>query len=183
MSDIVPGGRPPYQGPVVVLDRPPSPPGPLPLLEVLSYVMDRCFVVPGSERRFGLASLLPFLPGVGDALAGMVSFLILSVGLSNYRLPRIVAARMVLNSLLEATFGLVPVLGNLFNFYYKADTRNVGLLRPYAGVDVGPPPSTWRHWAFVLGVLALAALALALLIVAVIALVVAIVRLIQGAAA
>src|SRR5438045_1310271 len=109
MSEIVPSGRPPYQGPVTVLDRPPSPPGPLPVLELLSFLMDRCFTVPGSERRFGLASILPLLPGVGDALAGMISFTILTVGLSNYRVPRIVAARMLLNSLLETTLGVLPV--------------------------------------------------------------------------
>ncbi len=179
MANVVPSERP-YQGPVVILDRPPSPPGPLPLLEMLSYLMDRCFELPGSQRRFGLSSILPLVPGVGDALAGMISFFILSVGLSSYRVPRIVAARMVLNSLMEATLGIVPVVGNLFNFYYKADTRNVRLLQAYAGIDVGPPPSTWRHWVFVVGMLLLCAALLALLVVGAVALVMAVAHALQA---
>src|SRR5438552_3686260 len=73
----------------------------LPLLESLSYLMDRCFEVPGTKTRFGLNSLLLLVPVLGDLVAGAVSTFILYVGLHHHRVPRIVAARMVVNSLLD----------------------------------------------------------------------------------
>jgi hypothetical protein len=78
---------------------------------------------------------------------------------------------MVLNSLLDASLGWIPVVGDLFDIYFKADTRNVRLLQQYAGRGDQRPPSTWRHWAFVLGLLGLVGLVLALLVLGVVTLV------------
>ncbi len=123
------------------------------LLEWLSYVMDRLFNVPGTRLRFGLNSILMLLPILGDVIPTLVSVAILLIGIQSYRVPRIVAARMVLNSLLDASLGWIPVIGDLFDLFFKADTRNVRLLQEYAGLDDRPPRSTWRHWLFVIGLL------------------------------
>jgi Domain of unknown function (DUF4112) len=77
--------------------------------------------------------------------------------------PRIVAARMVVNTLLDSAVSAIPVVGNLWDVWFKADSRNVQLLREYAGADL-PAPPTWRHWVFVLSMAALFALVIALLI-------------------
>jgi hypothetical protein len=136
----------------------------LQLLDLVSYVMDRLVQVPGTKVRVGLNALLLFIPVLGDIIPGVVSFCILAVGLSNYRLPRIVAARMLANSLLDVSIGWIPVLGDLFDVYFKADTRNVRLLQQYVGRDAQEPPSTWRHWLFVLGLLAVFVVSVALLV-------------------
>jgi hypothetical protein len=133
------------------------------LLESLSYLMDRCFELPGTKARFGLNSLLLLVPVLGDAVASAVSLFILSVGLRHHRVPRIVAARMVVNTMLDSAVSVIPIPGNLWDVWFKADTRNVRLLREYAGADL-PAPSTWRHWVFVLSAAALLALVVALLI-------------------
>jgi hypothetical protein len=123
----------------------------LDLLDFVSLVMDRLFQVPGTRARFGLNSIFLLLPILGDIIPTLVSAAILTVGLRHYRVPRIVAARMVLNAALDAALGWVPLLGDLFNLWFKVDTRNVRLLMQYAGQDAGPPASTWRHWLFVVG--------------------------------
>jgi hypothetical protein len=46
--------------------------------------------------------------------------------------PRIVAARMMLNALLDISLGWIPLVGDVFDLYFKADTRNVRLLQQYA---------------------------------------------------
>jgi hypothetical protein len=44
-----------------------------------------------------------------------------------------------------------PIVGELFDLFFKADTRNVRLLQEYAGQSAGPPGAVWRHWIFVIG--------------------------------
>src|SRR4051794_31749103 len=90
--------RAPAQEPIPLEVRPLRPRGTLDFLELLSYFMDRRFALPGTNFRFGLNSLLLLLPVIGDTIAAVISFTILAVGLSHYKVPRIVATRMVLNS-------------------------------------------------------------------------------------
>jgi hypothetical protein len=136
---------------------------------MVSFVMDRLVVIPGTKQRAGLNSVLMVVPVLGDVIPTLVSVAILTIGLSHYRVPRIIAIRMMLNSLLDASLGWIPVVGDLFDLYFKADTRNVRLLQEYAGQ--GQPRSTWRHWAFVIGLLGVFGFVLALLILGTITLV------------
>jgi hypothetical protein len=149
----------------------PDKPTVLQTLDWLSLVMDRLFEIPGTRLRFGLNSILLLIPILGDVIPTLVSAIILAVGLSHHRVPRIVAARMMLNSMLDAAIGWVPIFGDLFDLWFKADTRNVRLLMQYAGSDATPPPSTWRHWLFVLGALVSLLLVLTLVVVGAIALI------------
>ncbi len=126
---------------------------PLARLDQLSFVMDRLFRVPGTRLRVGLNTILLLVPVLGDLIPSLLSVTILMVGLSHYQVPRIVAARMVLNTCLDAALGWIPILGDLFDLFFKADTRNVRLLQEYAGQGRARPRATWQHWVFVIGVL------------------------------
>jgi hypothetical protein len=131
--------------------------------------MDRLFEVPGTRMRFGLNTILLVVPVLGDIIPSLVSILILIAGLGHYPVPRIVAVRMVLNALLDAALGWIPILGTLFDFFFKADTRNVRLLQEYSGLGGGEPRPTWQHWVFVVGILLFAALMCLLLVIGMIA--------------
>jgi hypothetical protein len=174
MADYALVTRQPVSGPVVRPGRPHV--APITWLDLISLVMDRLFPIPGTRSRFGLNSLFLVLPILGDLIPTLISVAILAVGLSNYRVPRIVAARMVLNSLLDAGLGWIPVLGDLFDLYFKADTRNVRLLQEYAGRAGSAPRPTWRHWLFVAGPLTLVVLLLALMALGAVSLVQWIIR-------
>jgi hypothetical protein len=135
----------------------------LALLDLVSFVMDRMIEVPGTKVRVGLNTLLLLLPIVGDAFSSAVSAAILTIGLSVFRVPRIIAVRMMMNSLIDASIGWIPVLGDVFNLWFKADTRNVRLLIEYAGRAEQEPPPTWKHWLVVVGMALLFLLILALI--------------------
>ncbi len=170
----------PLKGEVVYHPQTVNVQSPADLLDLVSYLMDRCFVLPGTDVRFGLNAFFLVLPVLGDIIPALVSLGILAVGLSSYRVPRIVAARMVLNSLLDISIGWIPVVGDLFDLWFKADTRNVRLLQEYMGTGGAPSRSTWRHWLFVVGVVAGVILLLVLLVLGVGALIQWVVYLARG---
>ena len=179
MTQQLPGNPKPLQGEIVE-DEPARPPTQAAVLDLISFIMDRMFQIPGTRTRAGLNAILLFIPILGDIIPALVSAGIVVVGLTNYRVPRIVAARMVLNSLLDITLGWIPVAGDLFDLFFKADTRNVRLLQQYGGWSQEPPPSTWRHWLVVLGMLGLVGLILVLLVLGGLALVQWLIRGIHG---
>ena len=90
-------------------------------------VLDAAFRIPGTQIRFGLDALIGLVPGAGDAVAGLFSVAIV-LQAARMGLPRVVIARMVLNSLLDLLVGAVPVVGDLFDVAWKANLRNVTLL-------------------------------------------------------
>jgi hypothetical protein len=105
----------------------------------LAHLLDQQFSIRG--YRFGLDALVGLIPGVGDllgALAGLYPLLIAR----RHGLGRIVQSRMALNLLIELGVGAIPVLGDAFDFGFKANVRNVELLERAAAKKPGHPP---RH--------------------------------------
>jgi hypothetical protein len=115
-----------------VIERPrvsPQKPGDLePELELLARWLDSVFHIPGLGVRFGLDALLGLIPGVGDTLTSMASLYILNAG-RRYGVPRITMLRMAANIAVDYVLGSVPFLGDAFDLYWKANLKNVALLR------------------------------------------------------
>lgn len=103
-------------------------------LELLSRLMDSQFAIPGTNFRFGLDSLLGLIPGLGDSSTAIVSFYILAAAV-RYRVPKVTLLRMGFNIGLDYTLGNIPVVGDLFDAYWKANTRNIELIRRRASVS------------------------------------------------
>ncbi len=99
-------------------------------LDVLATVFDTAFVLPGTNVRFGAESLLRLVPGIGDAAASMLSCYLLYEA-HRLGVPRLLFARMAMNVLLEGTVGAVPVAGDAFDVFFRANRRNVALLRAH----------------------------------------------------
>lgn len=89
--------------------------------------MDSAVRIPGTQFRFGLDPILGLAPGVGDAAGLLISAYILYHG-HRLRLPRATLARMYGNILLDAVLGTVPVIGDAFDFAFKAHKKNVALI-------------------------------------------------------
>jgi len=83
--------------------------------------------VPGTPVRFGLDPLLGLVPGAGDlagaALGGWVILLAAQEGA-----PRAMLLRMLANVAIDTTLGAIPLLGDLFDVGFRANSRNVTLL-------------------------------------------------------
>jgi len=97
---------------------------------VLTRLMDKQFRVPGTNFRFGLDGIIGLIPGAGDISTFAVSCYLLTImaknGASGY-----VMARMVLNVLIDAVVGSIPLVGDLFDFAFKANSRNLRLMQEH----------------------------------------------------
>lgn len=94
----------------------------------ISRLLDSQFRLPGTDFRFGLDPILGFIPILGDLGTTAVSISLLLTML-RHGASGAVVVRMALNILLDSIVGAIPVLGNIFDFAYKSNERNVELLR------------------------------------------------------
>jgi hypothetical protein len=131
-------------------------------VKLIARLMDNEFKVPGTSLRFGLDPLLGLIPGLGDGASALVSLLLI-VQSARHGLPRVVLLRMAANVLLNATLGAIPVAGDLFSFWFKANQVNYELLQKHAGPR---RRSTTVDWLFLLGLGLALCLILALLFLA-----------------
>jgi hypothetical protein len=111
-----------------------------PDLQRLAHWLDAAFVIPGTRHRVGFDGLIGLVPGVGDLLM-TVPALYLVMRAVQIGVPTVVVARMLGNLLLENVIGTVPVVGDLFDIAWKANLRNLRLVRAY-GLD---PAGTRRR--------------------------------------
>jgi hypothetical protein len=102
-------------------------------LERLSNLLDGLFRIPGTTWRFGLDTLMGLIPGVGDTITSFASFYILAAGV-RYRVPKVTLLRMALNIGVDYVVGVIPVLGDAFDLFWRSNERNIGLLRQRATV-------------------------------------------------
>lgn len=100
-------------------------------LETLGQLMDSQFRVPVLGWRFGLDSVVGLVPFVGDSATSLVSLYILGSAV-RYRVPKITMLRMGLNVALDYSLGSVPFVGDLFDAWWKSNTRNINLIRERA---------------------------------------------------
>lgn len=125
-------------------------------LERLAWLLDDSIVLPGTQRRFGLDPLIGLIPGVGDIVGACLS-LWLVIEAARLGAPGHLLLRMVGNVLVETIVGIVPVVGDLFDFYWKANSRNRDLLAGYIDHQLAPGQGhrTWFWFALALLVVAM----------------------------
>lgn len=121
-------------------------------LERVAWVLDNSIRIPFTQRRIGVDSLIGLVPGVGDAIGGLLSTWILFQGM-RLKVPFFTLMHMIMNVALEVVLGFIPLVGDLFDMGWKANQRNVQLLSDY----VDKPVATARG-SLLLMVLVLVAL-------------------------
>jgi hypothetical protein len=99
-------------------------------LDMLATILDTAFILPGTNVRFGAESLLRLVPGIGDVIASVLSCYLLYEA-RRLGVPRLLFARMAGNVALEALVGAVPLAGDAFDVFFRANRRNVALLRKH----------------------------------------------------
>lgn len=121
-----------------------------------AYWLDAGIRVPGTNLRFGLDPILGLIPGAGDAAGAVLAGWIL---VEAFRLgaSRATVIRIAGNVALDAAVGAVPLIGDIFDFAWKANLRNVALLERHLAA---PDRAQHADRSFVLlvlfGVLAMA---------------------------
>ena len=99
-------------------------------LENIAQLMDNRFVIPGTSIRFGLDSIFGLVPGIGDTGTLLVTLYLTALA-RKHRLPKKVIAQMYRNAAIDWAIGLVPLAGDIFDIGFKANLRNVALLKEH----------------------------------------------------
>ena len=140
---------------------PPDPRG-LEALRRWARLFDSAFRIPGTHITFGLDPILGLIPGLGDVASPVLSLFFIWHGL-RLRVPKVVLARMVLNVLIDAGVGAIPVIGDLFDFGWKANAWNLALLERHA-TPGGEPTSGDYLFVLLCGIVLVAAAAIPILV-------------------
>jgi len=122
-----------------------------------SVLLDSAFRVPGTNFSFGLDPILGLIPWIGDLTTPLFSAVLLLHAV-RMRIPKIVQLRMLMNAAIDFAIGVIPVIGDLFDFGWKANVRNLALLERHANPGTAARASDWAFVLIVLAVLALLAI-------------------------
>lgn len=102
-------------------------------LDRLADLLDTRWRIPGTNWRFGIDALASIVPVAGDLSTAVVSAYMIKRA-HNLGAPNHILARMVGNVAIDTVVGSVPVIGTVFDFAFKANRRNMALLkRHFAG--------------------------------------------------
>lgn len=130
-------------------------------VEALAWLLDNSIPVPGTGgRRFGIDAIIGFVPVVGDVLSGGIGLFVVWRA-SRMGLPRVVVARMLANSAIDIAIGAIPVVGDAFDLWFKANSRNLGIAR---GHLEEPERSTRSDWLVLLALIGAVVLIVVLLV-------------------
>lgn len=99
-------------------------------IKSVSYLMDEQFRFPGTKFRFGVDPIINLFPIVGDLTGFLISAGMLLAMARNGASSKVVVL-MSINIIVDAVIGPIPVIGHIFDFYFKANTRNLRLMQEY----------------------------------------------------
>jgi hypothetical protein len=99
-------------------------------VEAMEAMLEGLFVIPGTNRRVGLDSLVGLIPIVGDlATAAMGAWIVWearNLGMSKWQITRMAA-----NVGIDTVVGAIPFAGDLFDFLYKSNTKNLRIIHKH----------------------------------------------------
>ncbi len=86
------------------------------------------------KYKFGIDPILGLIPGGGDLITAILSFYIVWIGIQ-MRLPADKIAQMISNIVVDFFLGLIPLLGDVSDFVFKANTKNLKILHDFAPTE------------------------------------------------
>lgn len=108
----------------------PSPDAALQRLQTVADILDSAFLIPGTKQRVGIDAIIGLIPGLGDILTTVLSSYIIWEA-RNLGVSRLALARMIANLGIHAAFGSVPLVGDLFDAFFRVNQRNMRILRSH----------------------------------------------------
>lgn len=97
-------------------------------VETWTDLLDTKFTIPRTNIRFGADFLMGLIPGIGDAVSLGFSGLLIAT-MAKHGASKLQVARLLLNVFLDTLVGAIPILGNVFDLFYKANYCNLILIR------------------------------------------------------
>lgn len=99
-------------------------------LDALASLLDTAILIPGTNVRFGIDALIGLVPAVGDVVTTLLSLYIVKEARA-LGAPRHLVLRMLGNVAIDSVFGAVPLAGDVFDVMWRANRRNMDLLRAW----------------------------------------------------
>lgn len=99
-------------------------------LDQVAQLLDNRFRIPGTNFRFGVDSVLGLVPYAGDVITFLISGALIVI-MGRYGASTKLALKMIGNIWVDGVIGTIPLLGDLFDFRYKANLKNVQLLKEH----------------------------------------------------
>ena len=125
-------------------------------LRRIAQLLDSAFLVPGTSWRIGLDPIIGLVPGIGDLVSPLFTLGILWQA-RELGIPKVVLLRMIFNVAIDTGLGLVPVVGDLFDFAWKSNDMNMVLLERHALEEHTASAGDWLFVAAMIGLLVLIA--------------------------
>jgi hypothetical protein len=99
-------------------------------VQELSRLLDSKFVIPGTNIRFGVDPILSLIPILGDLGTYFISAALIHT-MHTHGASRKVVIKMMINATLDAMIGAIPVIGTVFDIFYRSNDRNIRLLKEH----------------------------------------------------
>ena len=97
-------------------------------LQTVANLLDSAFVIPGTRQRVGIDAVIGLVPGVGDVLTTLLSSYIIWEA-RNLGVSKLALTRMLANLGVHAAVGSLPLVGDLFDAFFRVNQRNMRILR------------------------------------------------------
>jgi hypothetical protein len=99
-------------------------------IDALATLFDTAFVIPGTQVRFGIDAMIRLIPGIGDVITTGLCLYIVNEA-RGLGAPPLLIARMLANVAFDGIVGAVPILGDAVDVAFRANRRNIALLRDH----------------------------------------------------
>jgi hypothetical protein len=96
-------------------------------MQSVANVLDTAFVIPGTKQRVGIDAIIGLIPGAGDILTTILSSYIIWEA-RNLGVSRVALVRMLANLGIHAAVGAIPVVGDVFDAFFRVNQRNMRIV-------------------------------------------------------
>lgn len=97
-------------------------------VEALEHLLEGLFVIPGTRQRVGLDAIIDLLPVAGSVIGGIMGAYMIWEA-RNLGMSRWTTARMAANVGIDTALGAIPLVGNVFDFFYRSNSMNLKLIK------------------------------------------------------
>ena len=104
-------------------------------LERFSKLTDSSIGIPFTKFNIGLEAVIGLIPVIGDA-AGLILSSYVLVEAQRLGVSKRIKTKMIINMLIDFVGGLVPFFGDIFDAFFKANTRNTRLLKKHLNAQL-----------------------------------------------
>ncbi len=96
-------------------------------MEMMARLLDNAFVIPGTSQRVGIDAIIGLIPGLGDVVTTLLSTYVIWEA-RNLGVSRVAIGRMLSNLAIHASIGAIPILGDVFDAFFRVNQRNMRIV-------------------------------------------------------